>query len=234
VLRGVSLDVRAGEHVALVGRTGAGKSTLMHLVGGLYAPWSGQVRVAGADPCTMSDEVRRRRLGVVPQTLQLFSGSVLENLTMGDATVTREDAEMAARATGAHAFIHALPQGYDTPLGTGEAGIALSAGQRQLLALTRALVRQPRVLLLDEATAAIDHASDAAFRAALRRDAQDPGRAVLIVAHRLSTAREADRVLVLEDGQVIEQGAPDDLIRRHGRFAALLAMEAAGWDWHQR
>lgn len=234
VLQGVSLAVQAGEHVALVGRTGAGKSTLMHLVGGLYAPWSGLVRVAGSDPCAMGDEDRRRRLGIVPQTLQLFSGSVLENLTMGDATVTRADAETAAKATGAHAFIQALPQGYDTPLGADEAAVALSAGQRQLLALTRALVRQPQVLLLDEATAAIDHASDAAFRAALRHDAQDRGRAVLIVAHRLSTAREADRVLVLENGQVIEQGAPADLIRRNGRFAALLAMEAAGWDWHQR
>lgn len=233
VLRSVSLAVRAGEHVALVGRTGAGKSTVMHLAGGLYAPWSGEVRVAGSDPCAMSDEERRRRLGVVPQKLQLFSGSVLENLIMGDPSVTRADAETAAKATGAHAFILALPQGYDTPLGTDEASVALSAGQRQLLALTRALVRQPRVLLLDEATAAIDHASDAAFRAALRSDAHNPGRAVLIVAHRLSTAREADRVIVLEDGHVLEQGAPDDLVRRNGRFAALLAMEAAGWDWHQ-
>jgi ATP-binding cassette subfamily B protein len=153
---------------------------------------------------------------------------------MGDATVTRADAETAARATGAHAFIQTLPQGYDTPLGSDEAGAALSAGQRQLLALTRALVRRPRVLLLDEATAAIDHASDAAFRKALRNDAQDRDRAVLIVAHRLSTAREADRVLVVEDGQVLEQGTPEDLVRRNGRFAALLAMEAAGWDWHQR
>jgi ATP-binding cassette, subfamily B, multidrug efflux pump len=206
----------------------------VHLAGGLYAPWSGEVRVDGTDPCAMSDQERRRRLGIVPQALQLFSGSVLDNLTMGDATVTRADAEAAARATGAHAFIHALPQGYDTPLGIGAAGVALSAGQRQLLALARALVRQPRVLLLDEATAAIDHASDAAFRAALRRDAHGPRRAVLIVAHRLSTAREADRVVVLEDGQVVEQGTPEELVRRNGRFAALLALEAAGWDWHQR
>jgi ATP-binding cassette subfamily B multidrug efflux pump len=234
VLHRVSFVVRAGEHVALVGRTGAGKSSLMHLAGGLYAPWSGAIRVAGADPRALTDESRRERLGVVPQTLQLFSGTVLDNLTMGDPRATRAAAESAARATGAHAFIQALPRGYDTPLAAGEAGAALSAGQRQLLALTRALVRQPRVLLLDEATAAIDHASDAAFRAALRRDAHDSSRAVLIVAHRLSTAREADRVIVIEDGRILEQGAPGDLVRRQGRFAALLAMEAAGWDWHQR
>ena len=234
VLRDVSLLVRAGEHVALVGRTGAGKSTVMHLAGGLYAPGSGKVRVAAMDPCAMSDAQRRERLGVVPQTLQLFGGSVLENLTMGDSSVTRAAVETAAMATGAHAIIQALLQGYDTPLRAGDGGALLSAGQRQLLALTRALVHRPCVLLLDEATAAIDHASDAAFRAALRRDAHSAQRAVLIVAHRLATACEADRVLVLDDGRIVEQGPPEALIRRGGRFAALLAMEAAGWDWHSR
>lgn len=233
-LQGVSLMVRAGEHVALVGRTGAGKSTVMHLAGGLYAPQSGQVRVAAIDPCAMTDAQRRLRLGVVPQTLQLFRDSVLDNLTMGDSSVTRAAVEAAARATGVHTIIKALPQGYNTLLGANDGGAALSAGQRQLLALTRALVRQPCVLLLDEATAAIDHASDAAFRTALRRDAHDAQRAVLIVVHRLATAREADRVLVLDDGQIVEQGPPEELIHRGGHFAALLAMEAAGWDWHSR
>lgn len=234
VLRNLSLLVQAGEHVALVGRTGAGKSTVMHLAGGLCAPGSGQVRVAAMDPCAMTDAQRRERLGVVPQTLQLFGGSVLENLTMGDSSVTRAAVEAAAMTTGAHGIIQALPQGYDTPLRAGDGGALLSAGQRQLLALTRALVHQPRVLLLDEATAAIDHASDAAFRASLRRDAYNAQRAVLIVTHRLATACEADRVLVLDDGRIVEQGPPEDLIRRGGRFAALLAMEAAGWDWHSR
>jgi len=234
VLQGISLSVRAGEHVALVGRSGAGKSSVMHLAGGLYAPWSGQVRVAACDPCGITDAQRRQRLGVVPQALQLFSGSVFENLTMGDDSVSRSAVERAAQATGAHALIQALPGGYDTLLGAGagDAGAGLSAGQRQLIGLTRALVHQPQVLLLDEATAAIDPASDAAFRAALRSDAHDAQRAVLIVAHRLATAREADRVLVLEQGHIVEQGPPDELVRRGGRFAALLAMEAAGWDWH--
>ena len=234
LLQGISLAVQAGEHVALIGRTGAGKCTVLHLAGGLFAPASGQVSVAGIDPCSMTDAQRRERLGVAPQTLQLFSGSVLENLTMGDGSVTRAAVEAATKATGAHLIIRALPQGYDTPLGGGDAGSVLFAGQRQLLALTRALVHQPRVPLLDEATAAIDHASDAAFCAALRSDAHDTQRGVLIVAHRLATAREADRLVVLEGGHIVEQGPPDELIRRAGRFAALLAMEAAGWDWHSR
>ncbi len=234
VLHSVSLCVHAGEHVALVGRSGAGKSTLMHLVAGLYEPWSGRVQVNGMNPVAMSEQERRRCLGVVPQTLQLFSGSVLENLTMGDVMVSRDDVETAAKSAGAHSFILSLERGYDTPLGTSDGAVTLSAGQRQLLALTRALVREPRVLLLDEATAAIDHTSDAAFRAALRGDRHASSRAVLIVAHRLSTAREADRVIVLEEGQIVEQGEPEDLGRRKGRFAALLALEAAGWDWHHR
>ena len=135
-----------------------------------------------------------------------------------------------ARQVGAHDFIQALPKGYDTPLGG--SGGQLSAGQRQLLTLARALVRGPAVLLLDEATAAIDNESDAVFRASLRTDPAAAGRAVLIVAHRLSTARSADRVIVLEDGRIVEQGAPDELARSGGRFAVLLALEAAGWDWH--
>ena len=125
-------------------------------------------------------------------------------------------------------FNQALPQGYDTLLGT---GFQLSAGQRQLLALTRALVWDPAVLLLDEATAAVDSASEAAFRAALRTSVMDRGRAVLTVAHRLAVAQEADRVFVMDAGQIMESGPPEELIRRGGRFAALLELEAAGWDW---
>ncbi|MEP7198284.1 MAG: ABC transporter ATP-binding protein [Chloroflexota bacterium] len=233
VLRGVSLCVRAGEHIALVGRTGAGKTSALHLLAGLYAPWAGAVSVAGCDPRAMAADERRRVIGIVPQTVQLFSGTVRDNLTLGDATVPRDDIERAAIITGADEFIRALPQGYDTPLsGAGRGGGAqLSAGQRQLLALTRALVWNPKVLLLDEATAAVDNASDTAFRAALRADVASQQRAVLTVAHRLSTAREADRVLVMDAGRIVEEGTPDELIARGGRFAALVELEAAGWDW---
>ncbi len=228
VLRGVSLAAQPGEHIVLVGRTGAGKSSVLHLLGGLYTPWSGTVRVAGTDPTVLPDNERRRTLGVVLQVVQLFRGTVFDNLTLGDGSVSREAVQRAAAIAGANAFIQALPQGYDTLLGS---GMQLSAGQRQLLALTRALVWDPAVLLLDEATAAVDSASEAAFRDALRTAVLGGGRAVLTVAHRLATAQEADRVLVMEAGQIVEEGSPEELIRRGGRFAALLELEAAGWDW---
>ena len=235
VVRGVSLAVGAGEHVALVGRTGAGKSTLLHLLGGLYAPWSGAVRVAGADPRVLPEDERRRVVGVVPQAVQLFTGTVRANLTLDDPDVPDEAIRRAAEAAGAARFIEALPDGYDTLLAGGGrgAGVQLSAGQRQLLSLARALVWEPRVLLLDEATAAIDGASDAAFRAGLRRGILARGGAVLSIAHRLSTAREADRVVLLEAGRVAEEGAPDALIAARGLFAALVELEEAGWAWER-
>jgi ATP-binding cassette subfamily B protein len=228
VLHGVSLAAQPGEHIVLVGRTGAGKSSVLHLLGGLHTPWSGTVRVAGSDPTVLSDAARRRALGVVLQVVQLFRGTVFDNLTLGDCSVSRQAVQRAAAIAGADAFIQTLPQGYDTLLGS---GIQLSAGQRQLLALTRALVWDPAVLLLDEATAAVDSASEAAFRAALHTAVRGRGRAVLTVAHRLATAKDADRVLVMEAGQIVEEGAPEALLRRGGRFAALLELEAAGWDW---
>jgi ATP-binding cassette, subfamily B, multidrug efflux pump len=227
-LRGVSLAAQPGEHIVLVGRTGAGKSSVLHLLGGLYTPWSGTLQVAGADPTSLTDDQRRRAMGVVQQVVQLFRGTVFDNLTLGDVSVPRDAAQRAAAIAGADAFIQALPQGYDTLLG---GGVQLSAGQRQLLALTRALVWDPAVLLLDEATAAIDSASEAAVRAAIHEAVIGSGRAVLTVAHRLATAQDADRVLVMEAGQIVEEGPPEELISRGGRFAALLELEAAGWDW---
>src|SRR5262249_34077892 len=128
VLRGISLAAQPGEHLVLVGRTGAGKSSILHLLGGLYTPWSGTVRVSGADPTTFTDEERRRALGVVLQVVQLFRGTIFDNLTLGDGAVSRAAVQRAATLTGADAFIQALPQGYDTPLGS---GLQLSAGQRQ-------------------------------------------------------------------------------------------------------
>lgn len=233
VLRGVSLSVRPGEHVALVGRTGAGKSSMLHLLGGLYAPWSGTVRVMGCNPRALDEAQRRRVIGVVPQTPQLFAGTILENLTLHDPAVAQEVVARAAAVSGVDTLIRSLPEGYQTRLSGAGRGIGaqLSAGQCQLLALARALVWEPSVLLLDEATAAVDGASDASFRAALRREALERGRAVVTVAHRLATAREADRVLVMEGGRIVEEGAPEVLRQANGRFAALLELEAAGWDW---
>jgi ATP-binding cassette, subfamily B, multidrug efflux pump len=229
VLHGVRLEVRPGEQVALVGRTGAGKTSLLHLVGGLYSPTSGSIRVHGVDPRSMAEDVRRAQIGVVPQAVQLFSGSILDNLTLGDDSVPFEQVELAAQITGFDAVVNSLPAGYDSQLGGN--GAQLSAGQQQLLALARALVWNPPVVLLDEATSAIDNASDVAFRAALQSVVREQGVAVLTIAHRLATAREADRVVVLEAGRVVEHGPPDTLLAAGGQFAALLELEAAGWDW---
>jgi ATP-binding cassette subfamily B protein len=185
------------------------------------------------DPREPGEAERRTLIGVVPQAVQLFSGTVLDNLTLGDPSAPFDAVERAARIAGAEAFICALPNGYDTLISNGSGGgVQLSSGQRQLLSLTRALVWDPQVLLFDEATSAIDSASEAAFREALRAEASRHQRAILTVAHRLSTAREADRVIVLDNGCILEAGTPEELICRGGRFAALLELEAAGWDWH--
>jgi len=233
VLHGISLEVQPGEHVALVGQTGAGKTSVLHLLAGLYLPWSGSISVAGRDPASLDESERSRLLGVVPQMVQLFSGTVLENLTLGDEAVSEEQVYEATRLAGADTFIQALPHGYETLLGGhgSGAGMRLSAGQEQLLALARALVHRPLVLLFDEATAAIDGASDASFRAALRQSVLRRRSAALTVAHRLSTAMETDRIIVLDRGRIVEQGTPVELATAGGRFAALMELEAAGWNW---
>src|SRR5216684_2422650 len=233
VLHGVRLVVRPGEQVALVGRTGAGKTSLLHLVAGLYAPWAGTVRALGADPRSVAEDERRRLIGIVPQTVHLFSGSIFDNLTLRDPSVRQEQVEEAARVVGLHSFIKSLPDGYATQLGGAGrgAGMQLSAGQQQLLSLARALVWDPSLILLDEATSTIDNASDAAFRRALEVLVREQGRGVLTIAHRLATAREADRVVVLDHGRIVEVGSPTDLVRDGGRFADMLELEASGWDW---
>jgi ATP-binding cassette subfamily B multidrug efflux pump len=233
VLHGVTLHVAPGELVALVGRTGAGKTSLVHLIAGLYEPWQGTVRVAGQNPRALSDELKRQTIGVVPQASQIFSGTVLENLTLNDDTLMESAVVDAATVTGADTFIRELPNGYRTRVrGSGRgAGVQLSAGQEQLLTLTRALVSRPAVLLFDEATSFVDGESEAALRKALHSTVLERGTAVLTVAHRLSMAREADRVVVIDSGRVVEEGAPADLVSSGARFAALLELEAAGWGW---
>ena len=233
ILRDVSLAVRPGEQVAVVGRTGAGKSTLLALLGGLYDPSAGEVRVAGRRPRHIGEHERRRIIGVVPQHVQLFSGSLRDNLTLGDAAIGDDAISRVLALTGLEPLMTALPDGLDTiAAGSGGgAGVVLSAGQRQLVALARALVTEPEVLLLDEATAAVDNESDAAFRSALNRTAWLRGCAVLTVAHRISTARDADRVIVMEAGRIVEHGAPGDLFSAGGRFAAHAALDEAHWDW---
>ena len=233
VLRDVSLDVAPSELVAVVGRTGAGKSTLVSLVAGVHTPWSGQVTVDGVDPLGLGEEARRARLGVMSQTSLLFTGTVRENVTVFDPSIDEAAVLDAIELVGIRRTVESMPNGLDSTLSGrgGGAGTGLSMGQRQLVALARAVVELPTALLLDEATASIDGASDAAFRAALRTAAGERGCAVLMVAHRIATARDADRVVVLERGAVVEQGPPAVLLAAGGRFAALAELEEAGWDW---
>lgn len=235
VLHEVSFSVAPGEYVALIGRSGAGKSTILALLTGFYRAGSGIVRLAGHDPADLTDDQRRSLLGFVPQAVHLFTGTIHDNIALGDPSISRTHIADACRIAGADGFIHALPHGYDTMLADTSrgAGAGLSAGQRQLLALARAMVGRPRVLLLDEATAVIDGASDATLRTALREHIQPAGTAILTVAHRLSTARDADRVIVLSAGRIIEHGTPAQLLATDSTFAALLAIEEAGWDWER-
>jgi ATP-binding cassette subfamily B protein len=175
---------------------------------------------------------------MVPQVVQLFSGTVWDNLTLDDPSSSNQAVERAAKMAGVDGFVDLLPEGYDTLLSGvgGGKGMHLSEGQQQLLSLARALVWDPAILLLDEATSAVDNASESQFRSVLRgaiRGDDGRQRAAITVAHRLSSAREADRVIVLENGHMVEQGSPDDLIRRGGWFAALVELEDAGWDWRE-
>jgi len=232
VLSEVSFDVRAGEHVALVGRTGAGKSTVVQLLGGLYAPWSGSVRVAGVEPRTLSDGERGHVVAFVPQGAPLLSASIKVNVTLGEEFVSGDEVARTLELVGLSEVVERLPAGVETlVLGVGGgSGAALSAGERQLLTLARALVHRPAVLVLDEATAHLDDLADARVRSALRRMRREHKTAVLTVAHRIATAREADKVVVLQEGQVVEEGSPCELIEAGGHFAALVALEEAGLD----
>jgi ATP-binding cassette subfamily B protein len=217
VLPGLDLTVPAGQTVALVGTTGAGKSTVARLLARFYDPVEGAVRLDGVDLRSVSDAGLRRAVVLVTQESFLFSGSVADNIALGCASATRPDVVEAARAVGAHDFITALPDGYDTDVR--KRGGRLSAGQRQLVSFARALLADPAVLILDEATSSLDLPSERAVQAALHTVLA--GRTALIIAHRLSTVLIADRVLVLADGTIVEDGPPTRLIAETGHFATL-------------
>ena len=221
-LKETSLRIEPGTTVALVGATGAGKSTIAKLVARFYDVSAGQVRIDGVDVRQLADVQLRREVLMLTQEVFLFSASILENIRMGNPQATDEQVKAAAKAVGADAFIERLREGYESQLGRG--GITLSAGQRQLVSFARVFLANPRVLILDEATASLDIPSERAVQAALRTVLA--GRTALVIAHRLSTVLGADRVLVIHEGSVVEDGSPQQLIASGGRFAAMYA----SWD----
>ncbi len=224
VLHGVDLLVPAGSTLALVGPTGAGKSTVAKLIARFYDPLSGQVTLDGHDLRQVRLADLRRAMGYVPQEGFLFSGTVADNIRFGRPEATPAEIEAAVRAVGAEPVIDAMPEGLDTEVG--ERGVLLSAGERQLVSFARAWLADPALLILDEATSNLDVVTEARLQQALRRLRQ--GRTTILIAHRLSTVIDADQVAIVEDGRVVEVGAPDDLIARGGRFAALYDRWLAG------
>lgn len=214
VLSHIDLLIPAGQTVALVGKTGAGKSTFIKLVARFHDPTEGVVRIDGYDLREVTQQSLRRQFGIVLQDPFLFSGTVRENIRFGRLNASDEEVEAAARAVGADEFIRQLPQGYDTPVEEG--GAILSVGQRQLISFARALLADPRILILDEATSSVDTQTERIIQAGLSRLLD--GRTSLIIAHRLSTITNADRILVIENGQIIEDGTHSELIQKRGVY----------------
>jgi len=221
VLQGLTLHVRAGARIGIVGRTGAGKTTLVNLVTRFYDPTSGAVLLDGEDLRRWRLDDLRRQFAIVLQEPVLFSTSIGENIAYGRADADAAAIEAAARAANAHEFVAALPQGYATQVG--ERGMRLSGGERQRIALARAFLKDAPILLLDEATSALDSHSEELIREALTTLMN--GRTVIAIAHRLSTLRSFDRIIVVQNGQVVQDGRPDNLLRKAGAYKSLVDLE---------
>ena len=221
VLKNVSFEIAAGEKLAIVGPTGSGKSTLIRLLGRFYDFDDGQIFLDGFALNHIHSQDLRKRVGVVQQDIHIFSGSIADNIALGNPNISRQRVIEAARTVNAHEFISALPQGYDTPLT--ERGQNLSQGQRQLLAFARVLAADPEILVLDEATANIDTETELLIQEALQR--LTAGRTSIIIAHRLQTIQEADRVLVLDQGEVVEIGSHEELLAADGLYATLHSLQ---------
>lgn len=220
-LENVSLTIQPGETIALVGPSGAGKTTVIQLIQRFWDPMTGRVTLDGIDLREMRRDDFRRAMALVPQDPAIFAASARENIALGDPEASDAQIEQAARAAHAHDFITALPQGYDTPLG--ERGVMLSGGQRQRIAIARAILRDAPVLLLDEATSALDAESEAFVQAAVTRLSE--GRTTLVIAHRLATVKKADRIVVFDEGRIVAQGRHEDLVREDGLYARLARMQ---------
>ncbi|MBI2933351.1 MAG: ABC transporter ATP-binding protein [Planctomycetes bacterium] len=221
VLRDITFHIRPGERLAIVGATGAGKTTIINLLLRLYDATSGHILIDGRDVRDLDPQALRRSIGLVLQDVFLFQGTVEDNIRLGDSAVARGRVETAARIANADRFITRLPKGYDTDVR--ERGTALSTGERQLLSFARALATDPRILVLDEATSSVDSESEALIQEALERLLA--GRTSIVIAHRLSTIRNADRILVLHDGRITEHGRHEELLSRDGLYSKLVRLQ---------
>jgi ATP-binding cassette subfamily B protein len=226
IVENVTFDVDGGDTVALVGPTGAGKSTAVKLLMRLYDVDEGAVRVDGTDVRDATVYSLRQQMGYVSQETFLFYGTVRDNIAYGSPDVTDEDIRAAAKAAEAHDFVQSLPEGYDTMVG--ERGVKLSGGQRQRVAIARAILKDPEILVLDEATSDVDTETEMLIQRSLDRLTED--RTTMVIAHRLSTVKDADQIIVLEDGRVVEQGTHEDLLDEDGLYANLWAVQAGEID----